>query len=134
MLKTEKDHFLWYEFEKVKIWQFFLQQIQRDAEVAVEDEQVFLLKQQTTLNKTPAPGPGGVGTLKNTFHFNCLKESKFSIRLKNRFFVQALLTRIWQHSIFLYVLINSVSTRKISALEFWRCFSLKRNQKILKGL
>ncbi|VDI47925.1 dynein light intermediate chain 1, cytosolic [Mytilus galloprovincialis] len=34
-------------------------QIQRDAEVAVEDEQVFLLKQQTTLNKTPAPGPGG---------------------------------------------------------------------------
>ena len=34
-------------------------QIQRDAEVVVEDEQVFLLKQQTLLNKAPAPGAGG---------------------------------------------------------------------------
>ena len=39
----------------------YLQQIQRDAEVLVEDEQVFLLKQQTLLNKAPAPGAGGVG-------------------------------------------------------------------------
>ncbi len=29
---------------------------QRDAEVVAEDEQVFLMKQQTQLSKQPAPG------------------------------------------------------------------------------
>ncbi|XP_078335547.1 cytoplasmic dynein 1 light intermediate chain 2-like isoform X2 [Crassostrea virginica] len=33
--------------------------IQRDAEVVAEDEQVFLMKQQSILNKQPAPGPAG---------------------------------------------------------------------------
>ncbi|XP_048754937.1 cytoplasmic dynein 1 light intermediate chain 2-like isoform X3 [Ostrea edulis] len=33
--------------------------IQRDAEVVAEDEQVFLMKQQSFLNKQPAPGPAG---------------------------------------------------------------------------
>ena len=33
-----------------------LQQIQRDAEVTAEDEQVFLMRQQTQLSKQPPAG------------------------------------------------------------------------------
>ncbi|KAJ8303022.1 hypothetical protein KUTeg_019418 [Tegillarca granosa] len=33
--------------------------VQRDAEVVAEDEQVFLMKQQTQLSKAPAPGAAG---------------------------------------------------------------------------
>lgn len=34
---------------------FEFQPVQRDAEVVAEDEQVFLMKQQSILNKQPAP-------------------------------------------------------------------------------
>ncbi|XP_078335551.1 cytoplasmic dynein 1 light intermediate chain 2-like isoform X10 [Crassostrea virginica] len=40
--------------------------IQRDAEVVAEDEQVFLMKQQSILNKQPAPGPAGMEAGKGT--------------------------------------------------------------------
>ena len=33
-----------------------LQQIQRDAEITAEDEQVFLMRQQTQLSKQPPAG------------------------------------------------------------------------------
>lgn len=36
------------------------QPVQRDAEVTAEDEQVFLMKQQSQLSKQPAAGAAGV--------------------------------------------------------------------------
>lgn len=44
---------------------FEFQPVQRDAEVVAEDEQVFLMKQQSILNKQPAPA--GVRTLNRIF-------------------------------------------------------------------
>ena len=47
-------YFIWILL--IYICEFIFQPIQRDAEVVAEDEQVFLMKQQTQLSKAPAAG------------------------------------------------------------------------------
>lgn len=37
--------------------------MQKDAEVVAEEEQVFLMKQHSQLNKVPAAGAGGVSDI-----------------------------------------------------------------------
>jgi hypothetical protein len=42
------------------LYVIIIQPVQRDAEVTVEDVQVFLMKQQSYLSKAPSPGAAGV--------------------------------------------------------------------------